>query len=226
MKKRIRIQGTIVFLAVILTLLLSKFSLPRWKQESLDELSDALGIVLVLFGFLFRIVARGYKEEGSCKGERLLKSGPYALLRNPMYFGTFLIGAGIILVIFALWAVVLFLVVFFMIYIPQIEREEKQLYKRFGEEYRNYCKITPKYFPNIRYLLNFRNYMPLKFAWIKKEIVSLLAVMVVTLVIEAWEDVTLFGYKEFFKEPLELFLIIASFAIIVTLLLKKEPSKE
>jgi len=226
MKKRIKIQGFLIFLAVITTILLSKFPFPYWKKEPLDEFLDAVGIVLVLFGFLFRIAARGYKEEESHSGQRLIKDGPYVLIRNPMYFGTFMIGMGIILVLFASWVVAIFLIIFFSIYIPQVKREEKELYKRFGEEYRNYCKITPKYFPNPRCLLNIRNCMSLKFAWIKKELSSLITVITGILIIEIWEDIKLFGRKEFLGELLELILIIVSFSIIVILVLGRAPSKE
>lgn len=214
MKKRIKIQGILIFLSILAAISLSKLIFPHWKQEPLDEVLDIFGIGLVLFGFLFRIAARGYKKEKSFDGKALVKDGPYALVRNPMYFGTFMIGIGIILILFKLWIFLLFLVIFLFIYIPQINKEEAILLKRFGQEYNNYCKITPKYFPSVYHLLNIRRYVSLKLVWIKKELFSLLIVLSVTIVIEVWQDVRLFGYKEFLEELFELFVIIVSFMII------------
>lgn len=220
MKKRIGLQGFLLFLSITVTFLLSKFIFPSWKEEALDEFLDAVGIGLVLFGFLFRICARGYKAEKSHQGESLITDGPYSLTRNPMYFGTLLIGTGIITVLFELWAFFIFFAVFLLIYIPQINKEENILYGRFGEEYRNYCKAAPKYFPNLFGLLkaDLRDNLFLKWPWIKKEIPSLTGVIVVIILAEIWEDVRSFGRGEYIKELLEFFLIIAFFTVISVLL--------
>ncbi|MDI6758853.1 MAG: hypothetical protein QMD94_04185 [Candidatus Omnitrophota bacterium] len=95
------------------------------------------------------------------------------------------------------------------------------LSRRFDREYKDYCKTTPKYFPKIHYLLNLGEYISLKISWIRKELFPFLMVIAMILAIDTWEDVRLFGYKEFFKEPLELFLIILSFIIIIILFMKK-----
>jgi protein-S-isoprenylcysteine O-methyltransferase Ste14 len=209
---------------MLLFIFLSKFLFPHWKQEPLDEFLDALGIILVLLAFFIRISARGFKAEKSNKGECLIKDGPYSLMRNPMYFGTLLIGLGIVLVLFQWWAFLLFLIVFLLIYIPQIKVEEKVLSKQFGDKYKDYCKGTPKYFPNISVIFKAdpRDYLFLKWKWIKKELFSLIAVVGCIIAIEAWEDVKMFGYMEFIKEPLELALIIAVFVIVIILFNKKE----
>lgn len=89
------------------TILFSKFLFPHWKKEILDEFLDAIGISLVLFGFLFRIAARGYKADGSPEGKKLITNGLYGLMRNPMYVGTLLIGLGINLVLFEWWVAIL-----------------------------------------------------------------------------------------------------------------------
>jgi len=219
-KTRIRFQGFLIFLAVIATLCLSKSLFPDWKQEKLDEFLDATGIGLVLFGFLFRISARGYKEEKSASGHALVKDDPYAIIRHPMYFGTLLIGIGIILALLQLWAIFLFAIIFCLIYIPQIRKEELDLLRRFPDEYRAYCKITPKFLPRIYNLLNIRDYLHLKLPWIRKEIISFSLVVFVIMAIEAREEARLFG-GPFIKESLELFLILASFMVLVYLFRKE-----
>ena len=219
MKKRVRFQNLLIFLALTASLLLSKFLLQSWKKEALDEVFDALGVTILLFGFLFRISARGLKAGKSCNGKKLITDGLYSLIRNPMYFGTLLIGVGIVLVLFKWWVFILFLSIFLLIYIPQINKEEKELSKYFGDEYRLYCEKVPRYFPNVLALfrIDVRDYLFLEWSGVKKELPSLIGVIIVVTAIEIWEDVRAFGYSEYVKELLELDLIIVFFAMIFIL---------
>ncbi|MCX5692572.1 MAG: isoprenylcysteine carboxylmethyltransferase family protein [Candidatus Omnitrophica bacterium] len=184
-----------MFLGLGAVIMLSNFVFPHQRQAVLGGLLNAAGIGLILFGFLFRISARGYKEEKCVNGNTLVKDGPYAIIRNPMYFGTFMIGAGVVMMLLELWVFFLFSIVFLLIYIPQMKKEEKVLLERFGREYEEYCKITPKYFPRFDYLLRINRYISLKPFWIKKEIVSMITTVIVVILIKIWECIRLFGYK-------------------------------
>lgn len=219
MKKRIKIQGGLVFLAVILFILFSRFIIPSWKKEAWDEFFDIAGIVLVLSGFLLRIIARGYKEEVSQGGDKLVTDGPYALIRNPMYLGTLLIGTGVISVLLKFWTLAIFLIVYLFIYVPQIKREERILLKRFGQDYEKYNRCVPKYFPGIGGLLNLKTQISLlNLQWIKKEISPLILTIIFIFIIEIWQDVALFGVREIISESVELLLVVLAFIVIVSIL--------
>ena len=118
----------------------------------------------------------------------------------------------------------LFLVVYLLIYIPQIKKEEDMLSKRFGQDYKDYCRTASKYFPKICSSSNIKNIISLKFSWLKKELVPLIMAIIVIIAIETWQDVESFGFKEFSKEPLEFLLIILTFVIIIILFRKKNDS--
>jgi protein-S-isoprenylcysteine O-methyltransferase Ste14 len=195
MKIRIKIQGALVFLGLGAIILFSSYLLPGRRNGILDYALDTIGIALILFGFLFRISARGYKEEKSDNSDTLVKDGPYAIIRNPMYLGTFMIGAGVVMMLLELWFIFLFVGIFLLIYIPQIKKEEVMLLKKFGQEYKEYCKITPKYFPRVDYLLRLNKYVSLKSFWVKKEIVSMIATLTIVILLEIWKYARLFGYK-------------------------------
>ncbi|MDP2921869.1 MAG: isoprenylcysteine carboxylmethyltransferase family protein [Candidatus Omnitrophota bacterium] len=184
-----------MFLGLGAIVLLSNSVFPHERQPALDGVLSAVGMGLVLFGFLFRISARGYKEENTLNGNALVKTGPYAIIRNPMYFGTFIIGTGVVVMLLELWFFFLFAAVFFMIYIPQIKKEEKILLERFGREYKEYCRSTPKYLPRPDYLLRINKYISLKPFWIKKEIIPLVTTISVVLMIETWEYARLLWHK-------------------------------
>jgi protein-S-isoprenylcysteine O-methyltransferase Ste14 len=214
MKKRIGVQGFLMFVAALVTVLFFKYLLPKRQDSSLKILLDTLGILLVAFGFLLRIASRGYKSEHSKNSQNLVGEGPYTLMRNPMYLGTFLIGIGVSLVIFSWWVGLIFGFVFLLVYIPQIKKEEAILLKRFGDEYKRYCQITPRFFPNpiIFFKKGLRNYIFFKRPWIGREFPSLIGVIVLIIGIEIWQ-----GFR-----PWKLLLIIFCFLIIALLFYEKE----
>ena len=187
MKIRIKIQGGLMFLGLGTVVLLSNSVFPHQRQAFLDGALSAIGMGLILFGFLFRVSARGYKEEKSSNGNVLVKDGPYAIIRNPMYFGTFMIGTGVVAMLLEPWFFLLFAAISLLIYAPQMKKEEKVLSERFGLEYKEYCKLTPKYFPRLDYLARLNKYVSLKDFWVKKEIVPMVTTIIVVLLIEIWE---------------------------------------
>ena len=221
MKLRIKIQGLSIFISVVITIFLHKWLFPEWRGRLWNELFNFSGVVLVLFGFLFRVCARGHKEEKSSQGRSLVKDGPYALIRNPMYFGTLLIGIGTTAILFQFWTIFLFLAVFLLIYIPQVRKEEALLAAMFKEEYQEYSKAVPGYFPRIRSLLNLRKHLDLKLSWVKKELSSFIFTLLIILVIEIWEDARLFGPAELIQKPIELVFVVLFLAILWVLFREK-----
>jgi len=224
LKKRIFIQGFLVGVSLIMSVLLAKYLFVDYKSIFLDRLFDFLGLVVVLMGFLFRISARGYKAEYSKDGGSLILGGPYKLIRNPMYFGTLLIGLGVILMLFQWWLAILFLAVYLSIYLPQIKREEKFLLARFGQDYRLYCRQTHRFFPGISSLLknNLRECLLFRWAWIKKEAVSLVILIIVLYLLELWKELCLFRYKEFSRETGNFLLTVTGVSVVIILIFHAE----
>jgi protein-S-isoprenylcysteine O-methyltransferase Ste14 len=218
MKKRIGLHGFLIFLAAVSVALFYRSLFPVWKNGRHEAIVDALGFSAILFGFLVRINARGYKAELSSSGRKLITNGLYAFVRNPMYSGTFLIGAGVVAMIFKWWLLIVFLAVFLAIYLPQVRLEEKILSERFGEEYKEYCRRTPRFFPHLARLLisDPRAYLRFKWEWIKKELSSLIAVIAVTVGIDMGEDRGLSG-AHCIKELLMFSLLVSVFAAVIIL---------
>ncbi|MCR5346938.1 MAG: isoprenylcysteine carboxylmethyltransferase family protein [Fretibacterium sp.] len=108
------------------------------------------GLVFVVLGQLWRFWAAGsigrYRGE-SVGAERLATWGPYALMRNPLYFGNGLIGLGWAIMA-GPWAILLFALGFIILYgMIIIPCEESFLLSKFGEEYRTYQGTTGMFFP-------------------------------------------------------------------------------
>lgn len=212
--------------ATVAALVFHRWFFPQWPSEFMDESTDLAGIFLILSGFLIRIIARGYKSQLSRQSDALVTEGIYRLTRNPMYFGTFLIGMGAVLAVLHWWMFAFFLAAFLAIYLPQMRKEEQWLLKHFGETYRQYCQTTPKFFPRWNVLISrlFRKEFVFKWRWFRAELSALILTLGIVFTIEVWEDVRLFGIRELLEEGFELLLMIVAVVAIwlmISAVLKK-----
>ena len=81
----------------------------------------------------------------------LVISGPYKYMRNPMLTGIFLLLFGIGLVIKSTSLVVIFTPLFILLNVLELKLiEEPELAMRLGEEYVNYKRVTPMFFPKFK----------------------------------------------------------------------------
>ena len=188
MKRRIKIQGFLIFLATIALIFFAKYLFADVWRGRAEWYRDILGLTMIFWGFFLRILARGYKAEINPDGKRLVTDGPYALTRNPMYFGTLVIGLGIMSVLFKWWVALVFLAVYLMIYNLEINREEAKLLGSFGDKYKDYCRKTAKFFPHPRSWLIARQgrHLYLKMPWVKKELPSLIMTVVFVIGLKIW----------------------------------------
>jgi protein-S-isoprenylcysteine O-methyltransferase Ste14 len=103
-----------------------------------------VGAVIALIGILIRAWASGH----IIKNKRLAVTGPYAHTRNPLYFGSFLIGAGF--AIAAHWSLLFVVVAFWLlVYAPTMERERVNIRERFPDAYDRYSANVPAFVPRV-----------------------------------------------------------------------------
>lgn len=103
-----------------------------------------IGFGLAMIGEAIRTWASGY----IIKNEELSCLGPYSIVRNPLYFGSFFLGMGLTLMSGARWLILLYPILFLPVYFETIRREEKALREKFNVEHENYCGRVPSFFPN------------------------------------------------------------------------------
>jgi len=199
-----------------------RFFLRVYSGGVKEEIIEALGFGLILLGQIIRVSARGYKAEHSQDSQLLIQGGPYQVVRNPMYLGIFLIGLGVVLAIFKWWAVAIFIMFFIIRYILLIRNEEKKLRLMFPQAYPAYCRKVPRIFPSLSSLINLDviEYLPIKIIWFKKEIGSIVTLLLLTLLVESWEDIAAEGIKAYLRQSVWLFLTFVLFTILVFILSK------
>jgi len=103
------------------------------------------GFALIVIGELLRIWASGHIH----KSAEVTQTGPYAMVRHPLYLGHFLVACGFCIVSDSLMAFVIVMLAFFVIYAPTWKNEEQNLTKLFGETYSEYMAKTPALLPRL-----------------------------------------------------------------------------
>jgi len=103
----------------------------------------ACGAGVAAVGLAIRAVAAGYLQ----KHESLAVAGPYAWTRNPLYFGSMLLGAGFLLAA-ASWSAAALAIVYLAVFYPGvIRREEEELRAEYGDAFDAYARRVPLFWP-------------------------------------------------------------------------------
>lgn len=115
-------------------------------------LFDIIGFVFIVSAGVGRIWAAAYIS--GFKSGKVIKDGPYSMMRNPLYFFSFLGFVGIGLVFGSLIISLLLIAIFFITHWTTILSEEQKLRGIFGKEYDEYFESTPRFFPKFSLFQN------------------------------------------------------------------------
>lgn len=130
-------------------------SLVGWKGVRLPGLGGLLllagGLLVVSCNTLFLELGKGTAHPFTAKTKQLVIVGPYRYVRNPMMWGVgaLLVGAALWLGSVGLWFALLTFLLFITWFVPNYE--ERDMERRFGQEYREYCRRVPRWWPRFRW---------------------------------------------------------------------------
>lgn len=113
-----------------------------FSQPSAGSL--AAGFPISVLGLGLRAWAAGCLA----KNQQLATGGPYAYTRNPLYLGTLLVAAGLVMASRSVGLGVLFAAVFLWVYVPVIQLEEQHLRSLFPR-YAEYAAEVPALWPRL-----------------------------------------------------------------------------
>ncbi|MBI3679683.1 MAG: isoprenylcysteine carboxylmethyltransferase family protein [Acidobacteria bacterium] len=131
--QRFRVPGGFVLLAVFVWL-----SQPTWR-------SIGIGMPVCLAGMLIRAWAAGHLA----KNEQLAQSGPYGYVRNPLYVGSLLAAAGVVIASRHAGLAAVFAAAILLVYLPVIQLEEEHL-RRLFPEFGEYARRVPSLWPRLK----------------------------------------------------------------------------
>ena len=146
--------GLLIFVFVIMALYLDLL------LGLSDIFTGKLNIILSLPVFLVAFILIGWSVQNFLKVRgtpvpfnpppQLVTSGPYAYTRNPMLTGVFALLFGFGVLFGSVSLLVVFTPLFILINVWELKAiEEPELLKRLGQDYSEYRKNTPMFFPGI-----------------------------------------------------------------------------
>lgn len=116
-------------------------------------LSVGIGAFFIVVGEVIRFWGVSYIGGISRTRTRatgsLMDSGPFSLVRNPLYVGNFFLSLGLVIVSGVYFMVPIYIFFFAVQYHYIVNWEEWNLRAKMGEPYIAYCKEVPRWFPRL-----------------------------------------------------------------------------
>lgn len=171
-------------LAAVVVILAAVFTVPVWFEGKFGETLEMIGYSLLMVAALGRVWCSVYIA--GRKDKVLCMEGPYAMTRNPLYFFSFLGVLGLSAALQSLSIMLFSSVCYLAYYYYVITSEEGRLTKLFGDAYREYAKVTPRFFPKLTFGRSDSSYTvnPRVIEREMRDVVGFLAVIIVTELLE------------------------------------------
>jgi protein-S-isoprenylcysteine O-methyltransferase Ste14 len=118
------------------------------KPHDLINYRDPLSVtggLLVVLGLALRSWSAGILR----KDAELTTTGPYRLIRNPLYVGSFMMMFGFCTLIADPENFLVILGPVLLVYIVKVRQEERSLSVNFAEQWPAYFQQTPRFFPRL-----------------------------------------------------------------------------
>jgi protein-S-isoprenylcysteine O-methyltransferase Ste14 len=147
--RNLRIRGLIVVVVIVLF----RVGAFRGHGHNTDPWRDGIGLVLFALGLTFAIwarvhIGRNWGTPMTQKDEpELVSSGPYRLVRHPIYSGILVAGIGTAVALSWLWLTAVALAGVYFIYSATVE--ERYLTEQFPDAYPAYKRSTKMLVPFI-----------------------------------------------------------------------------
>jgi protein-S-isoprenylcysteine O-methyltransferase Ste14 len=108
-----------------------------------------LGVFLFLTGWALRMWAQKHLGYRLKIKRTVTTSGPYALVRNPIYIANTLVILSTIVMSEVLWMIPVTLLWCALVYSLVVQFEEQHLATKYGDQYLDYLRTTPRWWPRL-----------------------------------------------------------------------------
>jgi protein-S-isoprenylcysteine O-methyltransferase Ste14 len=195
-------------------------------SETLDDIWEGVCLLVSFLGLGIRAFTVGHAPRGTSGrntrrqlAETLNTTGPYSVVRHPLYLGNFFMGLGPAMFADKWWVVVIYVLTFWLYYERIMFAEEAFLRERFGRDWLSWADRTPAFVPKFRLYLR----PALPFCWrtvLRREANGLLGVVAVMFLLEVVGDFDYLGRVELDKDWLWLVSCTALLWVILRVLRK------
>ena len=118
------------------------------EHRFIHHICDSIGLVLLVVCILGRIYCT--LQIGGRKNAELVTTDIYSVVRNPLYFFSFIGVLGIGIISSQITVLALVIAAFFLVYLPLIGREESFLQEKFGAAFTDYVRSVPRLVPDFK----------------------------------------------------------------------------
>lgn len=141
-RRKAVLAGALVTSAFVLLFVRSFWAPERLVHESLEW----VGIGLIGLAILGRVWSSMYL--GGRKKQVVVRTGPYSIVRNPLYVFSVIGAAGVGLCTGSVLVAFLFAFATWLVFDGVIRREERYLTEHLGTPYLDYLASTPRWIPS------------------------------------------------------------------------------
>lgn len=125
------------------------FTIACVYRESEHWMTLAFGLVLFAAGFSLRVWSQMHLHYRLKEHKILTTTGPYSLVRNPIYIGNTLILIGTTLTAELMWFVPVMLLACMLTYSLVVRYEERHLREKYGVPYHDFLDDVPRWVPRM-----------------------------------------------------------------------------
>ncbi len=139
---------TIIIMTVTGIILSEKGYFSSGQYDFLKVSFLGIGIILIAYGIIIWFAAAVFaKIDSNILDNRLVTTGIYAYVRNPLYSAFMIVCTGAVLCFNNLWLLILPITYWVFMTMLMKSTEEKWLKELYGQDYMNYCSQVNRCIP-------------------------------------------------------------------------------
>ncbi len=145
---RSRVQFWLCLGLIVVSLALTLLSSPLVSMGTWNEFDvDMFGWLIFVLGAGMRWWSAFYRRDGV---PLLATAGPYSICRHPVQLGNLLFCVSLACFLSSLTCLVGFAIAATCYFLLTIPAEERRMRQQFGEQYEQYCRSVPRFWPRFR----------------------------------------------------------------------------
>ncbi|TFF63440.1 MAG: isoprenylcysteine carboxylmethyltransferase family protein [Promethearchaeota archaeon] len=137
------------FLFPYISLILFWLPILNIPLEFLNILISSPFLIFSIWFGIAGVMGTGLEVSETHRTNEIIKEGIYSQIRHPQYLGAILSHIGMSILFAAFYSLLITPIIFLYNYLTAW-KEEKELIKEFGKEYKNYKENVPMFLPKLR----------------------------------------------------------------------------